>query len=539
MLGRPSLLSGAAAVLMLIGLSREAFPAQSPSPDPTTACERLNTTDFQSIQDAPTQVTGAAVVAAAAATPAHCHVEGYISSNIRFALELPTSDWNGKLLEVAPGGQGGSIHTMELWCDDALRRGYACITNDTGHYSTTGDSLWAYNNLAALIDYSIRSTHVGAVAGKALLQAYYGRPARYAYFQGCSGGGQKALVEAQRFPWDFDGIISMDPATNLVGTTDITLLWNALVDQDREGHWLFSERDLRLLHNAALKQCNYDFGVRDGVVGDPMSCKFDPGVLACKKGQTANCLSAAKIVAARKIYSGPTASDGRRLFYGSMPGSEFGGFGFRALATYKENFFRYLAFWPPAGPGWKAKDFNFDEDYKREGVESAISAADNPDLSKLRSAGGKLMIIADLDSSGSPLPWASIGYYEMVEKLMGGRVETQKSVRLFALPGVAHCGSGPGANAFDFLGYMEAWVEHHRAPDMMIGAHVEGPLLDRAGRESADFIHLPRDLRSVSFTRPAYPYPLQARYSGYGNSKDYRNWSSVDPAGQSAKTRRH
>lgn len=321
---RPSVLLSTAAVLMFIGFPWKAFPAEPQIAAVTAACQRLSTTDFQSIQDAPTQVTRATVEAGKAATSAHCHVEGYISSNIRFALELPISDWNGKLLEVAPGGQGGSIHTMELWCDDALRRGYACITNDTGHYSTTGDSLWAYNNPAALIDYSIRSTHVGAVAGKALLKAYYGRPARYAYFQGCSGGGQKALVEAQRFPWDFDGIISMDPATNLVGTTDITLLWNALVDQDRNGHWLFSEQDVRLLHNAALEQCNNDFGVRDGVIGDPMACKFDPGVLACRNGRTGGCLSEAKIIAARKIYSGPTTSDGRRLFYGSMPGSELG-----------------------------------------------------------------------------------------------------------------------------------------------------------------------------------------------------------------------
>lgn len=504
---------------------------------PKLTCATLESLNLQGVPDAPIQIILAKAEPVSGETPAHCRAEGYIASNIRFAVVLPDANWNGKFIEMAPGGQGGSITTMQLWCDDALRRGYACITHDTGHYSTTGDSLWAYGNLSALIDYSIRSSHVAAVAGKAIVTQYYGQAPRYSYFQGCSGGGQKALVEAQRFPWDFDGIISMDPATNLVGTTDITLLWNALAIHDEQGRPRFSAADIELLHGAALALCDADDGVKDGVIGNPRACKFDPAVLACGARAKTRCLSDSQVAAARKIYSGPETSAGKKLFYGAMPGSELGGFSFGAEAAYKENFFRYLAFSPPAGPSWVAKDFNFDEDYKRSGVMSDISAADNPDLKKFRDAGGKLIIISDLDSSGSPLPWASIDYYEMVEKLNGGSASTQQFARLFALPGVAHCGAGAGANAFDLLSYMEAWVEHDQAPTMMVGAHIEAPLVDKEGRQTADFIRLPADPTKAKFTRPAYPYPLRYHYKGSGNPDDYRNFAPLgpDPTGEAVQ----
>jgi feruloyl esterase len=229
------------------------------------------------------------------------------------------------------------------------------------------------------------------------------------------------------------------------------------------------------------------------------------------------------VAAAGKIYSGPMTSKGEKLYYGAMPGSEKGPIFFGA--AYSTEFFRYLAFMPEAGPRWNAKDFDFDTDFRRAGVMAPFYDANNPDLRNFKAAGGKLMIVHGWHDSGSPMPLDTVDYYETVERTMGGRTSTQDFVRLFMMPGRAHCGGGPGANAFDYLGYLEAWVERGHAPDVMIGAHVES-------EDPADFIREPKDPREIKFTRPVYPYPYQTRYSGKGDPNDYRNFEPLQPVSQ-------
>jgi len=516
-------------LLLVIGVvgivSAEAIASQTvDAGDAAATCEALKGVDFTTVQDAPTQVIATRTVAAAGEVPAHCRVEGYVAPNVGFVLRLPVrQDWNGKFAHMAPGGYGGSLEIMTPWCDDALRRGYACITQNTGHVGATYDATWAYNNLQAEFDYGIRAANVATLAGKAITQRFYDAPPEYSYFMGCSGGGKQALVQAQRYPWNFDGVIAVEPSNPTI--TGVVQLWNALATHDPEGRPLFSAADFQLLHDAAVRRCDADDGLADGIIGEPLRCAVDPEALACKSGQASGCLTAVQVEAARKVYGGPVTSTGRKLYFPATPGGEKGSYftGGDTGINYKTTYWQFMGFTPDPGPSWKPTDFDFDHDWKRTYMMDAILiGSDNPDLRKLRAEGHKLMIIQGWEDSGLPGPRVTSDYYEMVERVMGGRAETQKSVRLFMIPGRSHCAGGVGAAAIDMLSHMEAWVERGRAPDMLLGAHVEGSNL-------ADFVRLPKDLDSARFTRPHFPYPLRARYKGAGDPNDYRSFEAVEP----------
>jgi feruloyl esterase len=335
---------------------------------------RLPTADFTTIQDAPTQVTEARVVDAAGDVPAHCRVEGYVSPNVGIVLRLPgSSDWNGNFLEASPGGYGGSTGSGR--CDEGLRRGYACITHDTGHTGWSSRASWAYNNLQAEFDYGIRGHHVVALAGKAIIEHYYGRAPEFSYHMGCSGGGKQGMVEAQRFPWNFDGILAMEPSS--VTASGVMIMWNAVVMHDENGNPLFTPADLDVLHEGAIAACDADDGLEDGIIGgDPRTCTFDPAELTCERGQRSGCLSPVQVEAARKVYEGPVTSEGEKLsryfpWYPATPGSEKGVY-FSMDLQYKTNYWQYMGFNPDPGPSWTSSDFDFDHDYKRTGVMDAL-----------------------------------------------------------------------------------------------------------------------------------------------------------------------
>ena len=506
-------------------------------------CEALPTTDFTAIQDAPTQVTAARVVDAAGDVPAHCRVEGYVSPNVGIVLRLPgSSDWNGNFLEASLGGYGGSTEQMAPWCDEALRRGYACISHDTGHTGWNIRASWAYNNLQAEFDYGIRGHHVAALAGKAITEHYYGRAPEFSYHVGCSGGGKQGMVEAQRFPWNFDGILAMEPSS--VTASGVLLLWNALVTHDEDGNRLFTPADRDVLHEGALAACDADDGLEDGIIGgDPRTCAFDPAELTCEPGQRSGCLSPVQVEAARKVYSGPVTSEGEKVsryfpWYPATPGSEKGTFFMGTNPTgdsapmdleYKTSWWRFMGFNPDPGPSWTSADFDFDHDYKRTAMmDAVVNGYNNPDLRNLKAAGGKLMVIQGWDDDGLPGPRVSVDYYEMAEKIMGGRASTQESVRLFMIPGRSHCSGGVGAASGDFLSYLEAWVEEGQAPDMIVGYHAEG--MTSVQPEGTTSVQANSSVPDrYDFTRPHYPYPLQARYKGSGDPNDYRSFEPVEP----------
>ncbi len=500
------------------------------------ACETLKTTDFAGLPEAPTRVMEATLLDAAGDVPAACLVRGYVAPQVGFEMKLPAANWNGKLLEIGSGGFAGSTQVPEdrQICDDAVRRGYACIRSDQGHTTGPGehglstlDALWAYDNLQAELDYAYRSLHVVLLAERAIAQRYYAAAPTHSYFLGCSNGGRQALIAAERFPWDFDGILAMEPALDLSGAFT-SFLYDLRALTDADGKALFTPADLESMHNAAIAACDADDGLRDGIIGNPPACRFDPAQLACGAGQQGGCLTPVQVEAAHKVYAGPMTAQGRQIARGHpMPGAEQGVFGFAVTrpvaARAVVDFFRYLAFLPDAGPGWKAADFDFDADYQREGVMAALYSATNPDLRPFQEAGGKLLLVQGWSDSGTPFPLRTIDYYETVERVMGGAEQTRRFARLFMVPGRDHCGGGAGASTADYLGSLEAWVEQGRAPDLIKASHVE-PITS-----AADFMREPADPARVKFTRPLYPYPLWAKYKGGGDPQDYRSFEPSAP----------
>jgi len=466
-----------------------------------------------------------------------------VAPQVRFKIGLPAS-WNGKFIELGCGGHCGLLAEDDefgtvsfMTCGAPLRRGYACVVSDMGHKGTGSDGLWAQGNLQAAVDWGYRATHVVALAGKAIVQSFYQKRATHAYFSGCSTGGRQALQEAQRFPWDFDGIIAGAPPIRLADVY-VTFAWGERAAHDTNGKPLLSTQDLKLLTSGALARCDMDDGVQDGVISDPLRCPFRPSDLECKPGQTISCLTAEKAEAAERIYSGPVDEHGRSLFgAGAVPGSEIGGawnaqYGGNwglfyvgkdgappGLAPLAQDGLKFLFFSPPQPVAWSIRAFDFDKDYKRLDVMQSLYDSSNPDLSRFKAAGGRLLIYHGLNDL-SILPQWIIRYYESVERVMGGREQTQSFVRLFSLPGVEHCGGGPGADTVDYLTALEDWVERGKAPERLIATHLR----------KGDWTHsilFPLDPSNVAFTRPAYPYPIRARYSGHGDPNDAGNFVPV------------
>ncbi|HJQ41063.1 MAG TPA: tannase/feruloyl esterase family alpha/beta hydrolase, partial [Thermoanaerobaculia bacterium] len=303
-------------------------------------------------------------VAADAQGPAYCQVTGYVASNVGFEMRLPAASWNGKMLEVGCGGDCGYIAAGA--CRGPLARGYACIATDTGHRGQGG--AWASNDLEALIDFAYRAIHVTAIAGREVVKRYYDAPPKHSYFFGCSTGGRQGLIEAQRFPWDFDGIISGAPWIQ-DSDSAMNFIWMSRALSE------LSRADLELVHARALAVCDSDDGVADGIIANPARCAFDPRTLVCSAGKNAGCLTAAQADAVRKIYEGPVDSQGRKLFpRGPMPGSELNWIdGNEENESWAKLFFRYLTL-PSPGRNWTSSDFNFDTDSKRfaSGIQESL-----------------------------------------------------------------------------------------------------------------------------------------------------------------------
>jgi hypothetical protein len=517
--GGGSILLIAVALLGPVGYVARAQAAPGGSWHAQESCKALQSADFSAVPDAPTLVSSATSMPAAADLPAYCEVRGYITTSIGIEMALPVS-WNGKFLEGGCGAHCGVLDEVFAWsCQTALRKGYACIISDMGHKGTGSDGIWASHNLQAKMDWAYRATHVVALVGKALAERFYHQAPTKSYFAGCSTGGRQALQEAQRFPRDFDGIIAGAPPVDL-SSVYMTLAWGIRAVHDAAGKPLLGASELKLLTDAAVARCDPDDGTRDGIIADPLHCRFDPASLACGGNNQTACLSSTQIEAVRKVYAGPVDSSGKALSLGGpLPGSEYSwnqvyvGVAGEPPA-YEQlvlNGLRYLFLWFEPDPSWQLTDFDFDRDSRRLGLMEVLYDSSNPDLRRFKAAGGK-MIIYQGGNDVAVLPRTTVDYYETVERTMGGAAATRDFLRLFVLPGVEHCEGGPGADVIDYLGYLDDWVERGHAPGELLAAHVEGH----------DLLHpakFPLDPKAVKFTRSVYPYPARALYGRPGEKK--------------------
>ena len=497
---------------------------------PAETCAAVRGADFSHVADAPMSITTAAIITYGPDKREVCQIEGVITPTIGFKIILPTSAWNGKYLQ---GGCGGACGTTKLfWCDDPLRRGYACLGSDMGHQGNVGDWRWGANNIQLQGNFGFRSTHVASLAGKAVVAAFYGSAAKLSYYWGCSTGGRQAYHEAEFYPTDFAGIVGGSPPLNETGSA-VQIAWSVLSAIRPDNSEILAIPDVQFLHRAVVAACDMNDGIKDGVIGDARLCTFDPVKIECNAGQSGAgvCLTHEQVVAAQRMYAGPHDTKGRQIGYqgGLMRGSELNWIGDyidspKRKAQYRDfiaNVYRYIGFNPSKGPEWTLHDLNFDTDPQRLYINEALYRADNPDFRLFRNAGGKFIGFQGW-SDTSVVPMGTIDFYETVARTMGGYAKTKEFFRFYAVPGMRHCSSdGDGADNIDFLTALENWVEKGRAPDMLPGYN-----FDWRGVTYVAPIW-PRPVDQIRFTRPNFPYPDRAMWSGKGDANDVRTWKRL------------
>ncbi|MBT5240090.1 MAG: tannase/feruloyl esterase family alpha/beta hydrolase [Rhodospirillaceae bacterium] len=508
---------GAAALCIAVSMLLQ--PTASAAP---LACQSLAFADFSRVPDAPAQVTSAAEIRADGQLPAYCKVEGYIAPSVGFEFRIPQQIWNGKLLMQGCGGFCGTT-AMIAQCDDAVARGYACVSTDLGHKSTPIDGKWAYNNPQGEIDFYYRATHATAQAAKAILTTAMGRDIERSYFRGCSTGGRQGLISAQRFPADFDGVIAAAPAGVSPGG-GLHLIWSALANLDDNGDQILAASKIPALHAAVLGACDSIDGLEDGLIDDPRVCAFDPMTLQCRGRDKDDCLTKAEVAVVSKVYQGAIDSSGTPLYRAvPMPGSEpnwvpaYIGVNAQPSIYYLfgGDFFRYVAFAEDPGPSWMPEDFDFDRDPSRMGYNRHLNNAASPDLRAFVARGGKVISYQGWSDQSVP-PLGVIDYLSDVENFMGGKESASEFYRLFMLPGVAHCVGGEGPSRVDALTALEDWVENDEAPEQLIAYKLKN---DPGNFAAA---HLPPADEDVEMSRPLYPYPDVARY----RDGDPNRWQS-------------
>jgi feruloyl esterase len=437
-----------------------------------------------------------------ATLPAFCRVAATLKpsadSDIKVEVWLPASGWNGKLQAVGNGGWAGTISYPAM--AEALRRGYATTSTDTGHSEPGG--AFTLGHPEKFIDFAYRSEHEMTVAAKAVVNAYYGSAPKYSYWNGCSTGGRQGLAEVQRYPNDFDGVIAgaqANPRTHL-NAWHLSLVHAALKDPAA----FIPREKYPAIHRAVVNACDALDGVKDGLISDPARCHFDPQVLACSKADGQGCLTARQVVTARTLMRPAKTSRGEEVFPGYAPGTELG---WGAVVGGPEptaltiDHYKYVVF---KDATWDWRTFNIDRDVAvADKVDGGTINAINPNIHPFTGHGGKLLMY---HGWADPLvaPGTSINYYSSVVKALGGPSKTAASVRLFMVPGMGHCGGGDGPNTFDAVTALEHWVEQGQAPDQMVASHSTNGVVDR--------------------TRPLCPYPQVAVHKGTGSTDDAANF---------------
>ena len=425
---------------------------------------------------------------------------------------MPAENWNGNFEAVGNGGWAGNItygtgnaQPIERSLVSALKAGYATASNDTGHNSAiTPQATFVPGHPEKLVDFAYRAVHEMVVQAKAIIKTYYGRAPKFSYWNGCSTGGRQGLLEAQRYPADFDGIAAGAPAnywTHLMAG----IIWAAQANHEGQPGNLSREK-LSLLHDAVIRACDAMDGVKDGVLEDPTRCKFDPAALECKDADGPACLSAPQVEAARKMYSGAINPRTKRQIYpGMAPGSELGWDPVNGLQPLgiAESYFQYVVFKDPA---WNYRKLDFDSGVAlADKTDNGLINATNPDLKEFFSHGKLIQYHGWNDQQISPIN--SVNYYTSVQERFGG--SASGSYRLFMAPGMNHCGGGDGPDHIDVMGALEQWVESGKPPDQILAAHVTSGKTDR--------------------TRPLCPYPQIAKYKGSGSTAQATNFICVQP----------
>jgi feruloyl esterase len=452
-------------------------------------------------------------------------------SSIKIEVWMPANGqknggWNGKLQGQGNGGFAGEIGYRQMGI--AVHQGYATVGTNTGHSGGGTDASWALGHPEKVTDFGYRGIHEMTRVAKAVVKAFYGNDPQHSYFGGCSNGGRQALMEAQRFPEDYDGILAGAPANFFTH-----LLTKALADAQATtlvpASYIPSSK-LPAIARAVNAACDAQDGVADGLLNDPRQCLFDPAAMLCKESDSEKCLTAPQVTTLRKLYHGPQDAYGREIFPGYLPGAEEGPGGWGTWITgaapgksllfaFSGGYFSNMVF---EKADWNYKEASVDEAVKAADEKTAqVLNATEANLVAFKTRGGKLILYHGWnDPAISALN--SINYYNDVLNRMRGQ-EPEAFVRLYMVPGMQHCGGGPGPDAFGQGGVgvkdaqhnielaLEQWVEKGIAPNAIVAAKFEGG--DPA--------------KGVKMTRPLCPYPQIAKYKGKGETNDAGNFVCV------------
>ncbi len=448
--------------------------------------------------------------------PAHCRVEGVIDRRkgvggvefgIGFALALPLRDaWNGDLMMQGGGGGNGVLYypagASYAGANPALNRGFAVASTDSGHQAKYPFDFAFMRDQKAYLDFAYRANAAVAAVAKQIIAAYYPKPAAYSYFVGCSTGGREGMILSQRFPEAFNGIVSGDPAmrtglSNLAIGQWIPAAYNQASPKDEAGKpeiaKFLTDAQRNLFKNALLKKCDALDGVADGMIFDPLACHFDPAVLACKSGQTANCIAPDKIAAIKKAFAGPKDAYGTQVYPGFLYDTGI------TDATPIPGLL-HLAANGLFGPYPTATKIDVDQQALHDSDPLVEPASTN--LTTFSGDGGKLIFFhGDSDPWFSPLD--TLQYYQSMTAANGGPEKVEQWSRLFLVPGMSHCGGGPSLDQFDMLSAIVNWVERGTAPESVVATGSAFP-----GR-----------------SRPLCAYPKHAQYTGHGDTEDARNFA--------------
>jgi feruloyl esterase len=504
---------------------------------PNTTITLAQTVTAGTFNGPPTPKSGSELELFYKSLPAFCRVvaesKPTSDSDIKIEVWLPVSGWNGKLLGIGGGGFAGQIDTLQL--ASSMKAGYTATATDTGHTGSSPlDGGWAMGHPEKIIDYGHRGIHEMTNVAKAVIAAYYSKPPQRSYFAGCSAGGRQGLMEAQRYPEDYDGILAGDPANNFTALLATAAYDTQVLTVDPAS--FIPPAKIPTIAAAVNAACDEADGVRDGILNDPRQCHFDPATIQCKEENSDKCLTAPQVTALKKLYAGTLDSKGRVVYPGFLPGAEEGqGEGPGGweiwitgpapvksfLATFANGFFSNFVF---GKPDWDYKTFKVDADLKAANERTAHTLnATDPDLKPFKARGGKLVVYHGW-SDPAITPLSPIDYYESVVKKMGQK-DVDSFVRLYMVPGMQHCLGGPGTDSFgafydlkfddpqhSVYASLEQWVEKGTAPSTIIASKFEG-----------------QDETHAKMTRPLCQYPQAAKYKGSGDPNDAVNFECERP----------
>jgi len=446
--------------------------------------------------------------------PAHCQVKGVIETEIQFELLLPEPDeWNGRFLMGGGGGFVGTVQnqarTLYAHGGRPLQRGYATVGTDTGHVGGGIEASWALNNPTRQMNWGYRAVHLTTEAAKSIIAEYYGRASDYSYFVGCSRGGGQAMMESQRYPDDFDGIIAAAPAYNWTAFTAGFLQAQQVMFPNGEGgDPVVREETLELLGSSILSACDAEDGVIDGVMTDPRRCSFSTSdLMMCADDVAADgCVTRQELAAIEAVYNGPTV-DGESIFFGFNYGGENdrGGWDSWVVSSERQRargnpnaqygfgteFYKYFVF---QDPEWDYTTYDFSTWREDVARISPVVDAIATDLSVFRDRGGKIIYW----TGWSDLALTPLGTIDYYEQLQASDSMARDYSRLYMLPGVLHCAGGPGPDQVDWVEAIRAWVEDGDAPERLTASK-----LDSSGQ--------------TTVARPVCPYPEFAVYDGTGD----------------------